>query len=277
MVWLIIKEIIYKFLKTKHIMNILKNNIFDNKITDVYSTYDYDKFKILFGNRKLNEIHLKRLMNSFQKNYLFSPILVNNNFEIIDGQHRFNAAKELGLPINYMIMPAYGLNEVKVLNTNTSNWNKMDYLMGYCDSGSLPYLQMRQFMKDFPDFGIYVCEQLLTNNTKGINNTGAIEKGRGRLKNFEEGRLIIPDINKSYENAHKVLSFKKYYDGYNRAIFVAALIGIFKHANYNHQEMISKLSLQPSALTHCTNVEYYKVLIENIYNYKRRNKLTLRY
>lgn len=243
----------------------------------VHSTMDYSKFKILVGNRKPNELHVKRLTNSFKNFYLFSPILINEKWQIIDGQHRFLAAKELGLPINYIIVEGYGLKEIQILNTNSANWKKEDYLKAYCDLGYSTYLQMRQFMQDYPDFGIAVSELLLTDTAKGVNNRGSVLEGRGRVKNFEEGRLTIPDIKTSYDNAEKVLMFKPYYDGFNRSVFVSALIGIFKNENYNHTEMIGKLSNQPSSLTHCTNVTQYKLLIEDIYNYRRREKISLRY
>lgn len=258
-------------------MNNLKTEPMVKHSNQVRTTNDYTRFRTLVGNRKPNDLHVKRLSNSFQKRYLFSPILINEKWQIIDGQHRFLAAKELNLPINYIIVEGYGLNEVQILNTNSANWKKEDYLKAYCDLGSKPYLEMKQFMNDYPDFGISVSEQLITNSVGGVNNRGHLDKGRGRVKNFEEGRLTIPDIKKSYENAEKVMMFKPYYDGYNRSVFVAALIGIFQNENYNHAEMISKLSQQPSSLTHCTNVTQYKLLIEEIYNHRRRDKVNLRY
>ena len=243
----------------------------------VHSTKDYSRFKILVGNRKPNDLHVKRLRDSFQKQYLFSPILINEKWQIIDGQHRFLAAKELGLSINYIIVFGYGLNEVQILNTNSANWKKEDYLKAYCDLGVKQYLQMQEFMDNYPDFGIAVCEQLLTNNVGGANNKANLYKGKGRVKNFEEGKLIIPNLEKSYENAEKVMMFKPYFEGFSRSIFVAALIGLFQNENYNHAEMISKLAQQPSSLTICANVTQYKLLIEDIYNYRRRDKVNLRF
>jgi hypothetical protein len=38
-----------------------------------------------------------------------------------------------------------------------------------------------------------------------------------------------------------------------------------------------KLRIQPSALVDCTSTEQYRILIEDIYNYKNRNKINLRY
>lgn len=258
-------------------MNKLKNAPMANYSNQVQTTTDYSKFKTLIGNRKPNELHIKRLTNSFKERYLFSPILVNEKMQIIDGQHRFLSAKELNLPINYLIVEGYGLEEVQILNTNSSNWKKEDYLKAYCDLGIEPYLQMRQFMLDFPDFGVAIAEMILTDNTNGANNSKVIDKIEIRMMGFQNGELVITDLSKAYETAEKVLMFKPYYDGYNRATFVRTLITLFKNENYVHADMISKLANNPSALTHCANVTQYKFLLEDIYNFRRREKVNLRY
>lgn len=247
----------------------------DESVFNVYKTTDYEKFKILTGNRKTNDLHLQRLVNSFLKKYLISPIIVNEKWQIIDGQHRYLAAKEMGLPLYYIVLKNYGLEEVQILNTNSSNWKKEDYLKAYCDLKVPSYLSMRKFMSDFPDFGIQVSEQLLTNLSGGVNNV--MDESKGRVKYFQEGKLKIPNILMSYENAEKIMMFKKYYDGYNRSTFVSAMIGIFKNENYNHAEMLNKLEHNPTSLQDCTNVTQYKLLIEEIYNFRRREKVNLRF
>ena len=250
-------------------------------VNHVNSTNDYSIFAQIEGNRVVNKLHVERLKTSFQKSYLMSPIIVNQKYEIIDGQHRFNAAKALGLPVNFIVTNGYGLREVQMLNTNMKNWKKEDYLHAYCDLGYEEYLKMKQFMQDFPDFGIAVAEQLLTNTVGGANNRGHAAKidGKttGRLRNFQEGELEIPDLELAYENGEKIMMFKPYYDGFNRTVFVAAMIGMFKHENYNHSQMITKVKNNPTALTHCSNVTQYKILIEEIYNFRSREKVSLRF
>lgn len=243
----------------------------------VHTTTDYAKFKTLIGNRKPNELHIKRLISSFKERYLFSPILVNEKMQIIDGQHRFLSAKELKLPINFLVVEGYGLEEVQILNTNSANWKKEDYLKAYCDLGIESYLQMRQFMLDFPDFGVAVAEMILTDNVNGENKQLVVDKVSIKMMGFKNGELNIPDLKKAYETAEKVLMFKPYYDGYNRSIFVRTLITLFKNENYVHADMISKLANNPSALTHCANVTQYKFLLEDIFNFRRREKVNLRY
>ena len=46
---------------------------------------------------------------------------------------------------------------------------------------------------------------------------------------------------------------------------------------FDLKTFIRKLELQPSALSDCSNRTQYKMLIEDIYNYKSRNKVNLRY
>ena len=68
----------------------------NNKIVNqVLQTNVHSIFKTQKGNRPINKNHLDRLILSMKKKYLISPILVNEKMEVIDGQHRLQAQKEL--------------------------------------------------------------------------------------------------------------------------------------------------------------------------------------
>ena len=95
---------------------------------EVMTTTDYELFKILGGNRTIKPKHVIELKESFSKKYLISPILVNEEYEIIDGQHRYLAAQDLNLPIHYIICKGYGLQEVQMLNSINKKWTAYDYL-----------------------------------------------------------------------------------------------------------------------------------------------------
>lgn len=252
-------------------------------INQVYETNDYSLFKQLKGNRTINMPNIRRLKDSFNIKQLENPIIVNEKFEIIDGQHRFKVCSELGLPVHYMICNNFGLQEVQMLNSNMSNWKREDYLNAYCDMGIEPYLQFRNFMHDYPEFGIASAEALLTQRLSGghwsktdkehsTNNSGSIA-----VKYFENGDLQIPDLNLSRKQAKMIIQIKPYYDGFNRAVFVRAIIGLCRNPNFDFATFIKKLESQPNALTHCSNVGQYKELIEEIYNYRSRNKVSLKY
>ena len=243
-------------------------------VGSIYSTFDYSQFKTLQGNRNINEINVKRLVSSFEKAYLLNPVLVNEKLQIIDGQHRFEAAKRMGLPINYIIAEKYSNNEVHLLNSNMRNWGKVDYLNAYCELGNENYIAMREFISDFPEFPFSVCDVIIANSTTGTNiPNGTIKSTRI----FENGEMVIKDISKAYGVANKLRVLKPYYKGYNRASFVRAMIVLLKKEHFDFNLFIQKLSFQPTSLVDCVSAGKYHELIEDIYNYRSRNKVSLRF
>ena len=246
-------------------------------VGSIYSTFDYSQFKTLQGNRNINEINVKRLVASFEKAYLLNPVLVNEKLQIIDGQHRFEAAQRMGLPINYIIAEKYSNNEVHLLNSNMRNWVKGDYLNAYCELGNENYILMREFISDFPEFQFSVCDMIIANSVNGSNSVTSQEKDVPRKRVFQNGDMVIKDISKAYGVANKIKMIKPYYKGYNRILFVRAMIVLFKKEHFDFNIFLQKLALQPTALVDCVNLGKYYELIEDIYKYKNRNKVSLRF
>jgi hypothetical protein len=235
--------------------------------TNIYSTNNYSLFKSIDGNRVLNELHLKRLKKSIEKNYLFTVITVNESYEIIDGQHRFEAAKELKMPINYIVCPGYGLNEVHILNQNSKTWSAEDYLTGYCDLGYKDYLNFKRF-KDKYHFGFNETMAMLA---------GTITSGGEQNMQFKKGEYKVTHWQQANEYANRIWQLKNLYDGFLRRSFIYAMLELFDNSEFDFNEFLHKLTLVPRALTHCADRKHYIELIEEIYNYHRRNKINLRY
>lgn len=250
-------------------------------ISTVFSTRDYHIFKTLDGNRDVNPLHIKRLKDSISKKYLINPIIVNEKYEIIDGQHRFEAAKELGLDVVFIVCQGYSLTDVQLLNTHAKNWSKLDYLDAYCKIKLEPYLQFKNFMDEFPAFGIASSEAIITLNLgRKQANDGkqfGVSSGKYAVKYFEEGNLEIPDIKYSHSCAEKIMQVAPYYKGFNRSNFVRAMLGIFKLSHYDHNQMISRIKSNQSMMKDCANVTQYKEMLEEIYNFRSREKVSLKF
>ncbi|MEK6878376.1 MAG: ParB/Srx family N-terminal domain-containing protein, partial [Nanoarchaeota archaeon] len=73
----------------------------------IEKTTDYKMFKKLKGNRNIYKPHLNGLIQSIQEENLlqYNPITINSDMEIVDGQHRLEAAKILKLDIYYLVNP----------------------------------------------------------------------------------------------------------------------------------------------------------------------------
>jgi hypothetical protein len=246
-------------------MNIFKSEPMVKYSNQVHTTTDYFMFKPIDGNRNKNLLHINRLKKSIAKNYLFTIIIVNEKFEIIDGQHRFDVIQELKLPLHYIICEGYGLTEVQILNQNSKTWNAEDYLTGYCQLGYEHYIEYAKFKKRF-GFGHNECLLLLSNNDSGSN-----------IKNFYNGEFKIKDYNVAVDKANKITMIGKFYDGYKRRSFIRAMSQMLDKPLFDFTHFLQKLQIQPLALQNCNDVDQYKLLIEEIYNYRTREKINLRY
>jgi len=124
------------------------------EVNKVYKTSDLSIFKQIDGNRVPNLQHIKRLTESIRVYGMkCNPILVNENMEVIDGQHRLMAAKEAESFVYYIINNGYSLNEVHTLNLNQKNWTKKDFMEGYANMGVGSYVELKKFTEKNDDFG----------------------------------------------------------------------------------------------------------------------------
>ena len=137
-----------------------------NVAGQIFYTTDYEVFKELLGNRDIDESHVKKLIKSMREEYLEIPIQVNQRMEVIDGQHRLAACKELGLPIYYTVSKGAGLEETQRQNALSKKWTMIDVLESFCKRDFDDYIKVRHFMKDF-NFTLQQTLVLLNLNTDG--------------------------------------------------------------------------------------------------------------
>lgn len=230
----------------------------------VKETKNYSMFTTIGGNRPLNELHLNRLKKSMEEELLISPIIVNEKHEVIDGQHRLRISSELKLPLRYIVAEGYGLNEVHRLNQNSKNWTMTEFIDGYADMGIKEYIYLKDFL-DRTDLNISSALALLSSDTgKNIND---IKNGTWKAVHQERAETIADWVN----------IIKQYHNGATRQVFVRALIKLYNNENFEFSHLIGKIALQPTSLVPCVNTEQYLTLLEDIYNYRNRNKVSLRF
>jgi hypothetical protein len=85
------------------------------------------------------------------------------------------------------------------------------------------------------------------------------------------------DFELAKEWADNIRLIKPYYEGYNKYGFVSTMISLFKKEKFDFSTFMQKLRIQPTSLVDCANGSQRIALIENIYNYRNRNKVNLRY
>ena len=91
--------------------NRLTDEPFNKRHADVMITKNYNMFTSIAGNRNLNPIHLKNLKESIAIKQIPVPIVVNEKYQICDGQNRFQVCCELNLPVYYIVIEGLTLED----------------------------------------------------------------------------------------------------------------------------------------------------------------------
>ena len=110
------------------------------------STTNYDQFKTPIGNRELDPGNLKKLRASFSSKNLMhlKPIVVDEDMNVIDGNHRVAVAKELKIPVFYIIQEGNIPEDMLILNIQ-KQWTSRDAVNFMAKHGNKFY----QFILDW--------------------------------------------------------------------------------------------------------------------------------
>jgi hypothetical protein len=284
---------------------VLINNFVDTN-QKIYQTTDYEKFNIKTDNRNIDYKKVINLIQSFKTNgVLMVPAIVNQDLEIIDGQNRWTALKQLaetdGIrePFYFIIQPEYKSEQMIVINNNSTNWNKKDYLKYHITNDNKNYIIFDQFLKDFPWLASTTAESIFTGRIDGVNhkrqrilvNTSNSEdlnefiksrasknhkKDIGREKTFQNGGLKPDDLNLVYERAKQIESFSKFYPDFKNTNFVKAYLHVKNVKGFTYEELYSQFEKVYSnvrnerfKIANAHTINDFRDSLNDIFNYKK--------
>jgi len=226
----------------------------------VYKTYELDNFKQLHGNRQVNFAHVKRLVDSVKENgFLLHPIIVNKNHEVIDGQHRLEAAKQMKTYVWVLVDPELGLKEAVVFNANTSDWGLKDYCKSYCDLGNKDYQDLMVFYERNKDFTMAQCAEHTA-------ITG------GKLQDFKLGNYTY----NSYNNADFIFeAMRRIYDvcpSSKSNAYVRSISTCINNKQFDLNQFVKKFLQYPEQYRKSSHISVIIANIEHIYNFRNSGK-----
>lgn len=118
-------------------------------MTKIEETKDYSKFELHQFNRNIG--NTDRLVSSMKK-YGWIPAfpmyVIRNGrgkFKIKAGHHRFEAARQLDIPVKYIVWE----DDISIheLEHTTSQWTLSDYLVSFVGCGRPDYLRVQDYIK----------------------------------------------------------------------------------------------------------------------------------
>lgn len=235
--------------------------MFNDNITifgNIMVTENYDMFRKIGGNRKINKTNYAKIVKSMKEEQLIIPIVVNEKYEIIDGQHRFTACEDLGKPVYFYMVRGYGLEQVKRANIASSNWKKENYLDMFVAEGNEVYKEFEE-IKERYDL-----------NISNLLKIFAIvqEKQSARVGyEFENGTFTLDGKMEvlRFLTALEDFNFFKFYKSNN---FLIAFTRLYFKSEYDHDKMKTKLITHRNSLEkRSTSDEYLVLLCNRIYSF----------
>ena len=112
----------------------------------------YQRFSYFNSNRNLDENHVKRLMYSIELNGLLEEITINEKWQIIDGQHRFEALKRLSLPVYAKIKSGASEEDIIPCNIVRRGWTIKNYVNHYASKGIADYTQLQEMISEIEPY-----------------------------------------------------------------------------------------------------------------------------
>jgi hypothetical protein len=231
--------------------------------TAIKSTTDYSSFKEVSGNRTISKAHVKKLKQAIQaKPQLtqYNPILVNENMEIIDGQHRKEATEELNLPVYYIQVEGLTLDDVQALNSGKKNWSPIDYAKSFAMNGSRDYQLYLDHKNEFKfnhDITMQYAGFPETNN----NNISFIHG------NFSAGK----DLELVLKYSEQLRQLKQFLPHAYVRSTALALLSMFQNPDYDHLHMMKRMEEKGILVQRYTRKEESIRELASYYNFHKKS------
>jgi hypothetical protein len=232
-------------------------------------TKNYSIFKKIALNRDLRD--RPKLYKSMKEHGQLIPIMVDVNFNVIDGQHRLNFCKELNIPVKYQVTDLE-TKHIFEINNNAKVWRPIDYLQGAVKKGHVNGAVILDIINKSKnkhgDFG-RICAAYsvgagnVVRSCKGyLGLSGDDKKGVSFPVNKTVGDALMDIVNhiedvKGFQISHQSISFLRILINHNSDISLSHLKDTLAE-NQWHDKLKSEM--------------FYPQIV-NLYNKKTRKKI----
>lgn len=200
-------------------------------IDQVYQTTNYALFSKT-DNRSVT--HNKKLEIELLTHGQRQPIIVNGNFEVIDGQHRLYYLQKNGKPVKYIIDPDADFGTIISMNTSAKNWSLQDFIIAYANKGVSTFIELNNFIATHPLLSV---------------NTIVVAGSSRRIGTFSNVLKKLKDGQYDFSNKQQLTDFYNFYENVlektllpNKPILQSALWTLFTAEVFDEKRMLQQMS-----------------------------------
>jgi hypothetical protein len=234
----------------------------------IETTMDYDLFELHDFNRDV--VKIKNLTSSMRTHGWIDAYPIhairngNKKFKIKAGHHRYVVAKELRVPLKYVVCNDNAT--IPELERATNPWRLADYLISRVRSGDPHYLAVKQYM-DRTGITLQQCISLLGGESAGSHNKQEpFKDGKFTLGDRTHADIVADIIVHCRSCGIPVATLSLFVNAVSKMAWIPEFNpAVFKQKVTNFKSLVQK---QPTA-------QAYLELIEAIYNRQSKAKKPL--
>lgn len=234
----------------------------------------FNKFKFVTGNRAISRDNVNRIKKSFKKHgWIGEPILVDKDFNIISGQHRFIAACELDIPIKYMFTEdELTLEAIQDMSQAVKKWTKLDVAQSYADQGNVNYinfmLMYQEFVKERKILSLNVIIAVITRRYTADSFDKILSNGELKVtvQDMQAYIRMLSDIEDCVES---IRHNKKL----GRFDFICKAVLFMLDYGADKKRLKDKIEKNMYDIHSVSNVEQALELLEDVYNRRAKDKM----
>lgn len=237
-------------------------------------TTNYACFVYNEEQRPVDVKHVRNLMESMAT-FGFLPskpvqcYLDGKKHVIIDGHHRLIAAKNLGIPVIYVVEAKAHADSMSAVNGLQKSWNLKNYVNQYAKRGIPSYVSLLEYF----NLGISMMQAARMLTGKAANSGFCTQSSTGRA--IRDGSFKIKDTSK----IEIIASFLRKHGTDNPAFKTANFISAFELClrvdDFEPEQLTRKLANNPKTIARTANVDQMLDQLEEVYNYKQQIKTPL--
>lgn len=238
----------------------------------VFCTDNYNLFKFGENNRCIDYKHIKQLKEDIKKNGQLQPIIINKKHIVIDGQHRLQACKMLGIPVEYIQRDDFDMKECMAMNASSKNWQLDDYIHYYASKGNKNYISLEKLRAEYcgrnglPKSIVFFA---LTHGKDGGFGARTIKGGHFiASRPVSEAKELLSYLSLINDKSRNDLKAKGSYSK-----LMTCLAEAYFYEDVDNDLLLNKLTMHTSKLeAFAERIDICRINLSRLYNLNRRTR-----
>ena len=204
----------------------------------IYQTKDLTKFRYHPRNRNVNRSAVKKLAASILRIGLKNPIVVTNNFVVLDGQHRLEAIKLINETSEWphrisFIKKNLKMSDIAEMNSNQLQWRMTDWIHFHALGGNKNYVQLQEVTAKYSPLKMTALAAYLHKDRTTETHTSVINAGRFVYTMTPTKKYILD----------KLQALCRINGMYGNKSVLVAIMWLSRDANFDSQRLFHAIEL----------------------------------